>query len=211
MQTLLTLGFLLMLQIAETPGSFQTVSGLVLGPDGKPIAEAIVLVETISQSGGINPIYRSDSNGRFSYQALPGRYKVSVFKKSEGYPIPIIGYSPADLGQSLTLDVAQSSTDFVMHLGVPLGIIKCVATDRRDGSLLNTVNYKLVHADTQEKLILSSAGVGGFFEAAPPFPFRVIVEAKGYEPWRSEPLNLERGSRKQINVTLTPKKASSAP
>jgi hypothetical protein len=75
----------------EDAWKLNEVSGVVLDPEGKePVADAEVYAFFDGPSAGIQPITKSDGQGRYDLSNLqPGPYWIVAMKIEEGYPDPV--------------------------------------------------------------------------------------------------------------------------
>lgn len=76
----LILGLIL---LAATAGAQTRIEGVVRGPNGKPMKNADVRLESKAR-GGANQVVKTDASGRYQFASLAvGKYRVSVLSGSQ--------------------------------------------------------------------------------------------------------------------------------
>ena len=173
---------------AAASGSIQ---GMVLGQDGKPLADANVWALAGDVRYPNTTI--SDAAGRFTLLNIPnGDVYVLAFKESEGYPYPFYAFYRTKNDRSsvkVEAKAGEVTSGVTFQLGPKAAHLKIDATDENGAPL--QVALQLDRDDTpgpySTSLSTDPRLVGvGFIKGVmlvPPVPFRLTVSANGYEPW----------------------------
>ncbi len=178
-------------QTAATP-NLGVVEGVVLDQQSKPIPDANVWAFPEQDMGKLITT-TSDAAGRFILRDVPiGKIYVFGFKESEGYPCGFSAFYKMKNDRSWVVVETKSGvvpSDVTIHLGPKSAYLKVTATGEDGVSV--PVGYQLDRDDvpgpfntsvpTDPRLV----GVG-FINGVmlvPPVPFRLTVQADGYEPW----------------------------
>lgn len=90
------------------PRADRILEGTVLGPDGKPVAEAVVVGGSTESASIANRAFRTDGEGRFSWPLPPGEVSVELVAHKDGF-------APAH--RSLRLKAEIAGDRLLMHLG----------------------------------------------------------------------------------------------
>jgi hypothetical protein len=213
------------------PPDLGSVEGVVLDQQNKPVPNANVWA--LPEQDGATTTFASyprvtattsDAAGRFVLTHVPiGRIYVYGFKESEGYPYGFNSFYSPKYGQSWVVVEAKPASvisGVILHLGPKSAYLKVNATDE-DGVAV-PIGYQLDRDDipgpfytsvpTDHRLV----GVG-FFNGVmlvPPLPFRLTVQADGYEPWhyggkhwagKDGLITLKSGQTLSLNVRLRKK------
>lgn len=197
-----------------------SVEGVVLDEHDKPVSSANVwaLLEADMRNSITTT---SDDAGRFTLRNIPiGRFYVYGFKEAEGYPYGFNSFYVTKHGQSWVVVESKPggvTAGVILHLGPKSAYLKVNATDE-DGVPV-PVGYQLDRDDipgpfytsvpTDQRLV--GVGFVNGVMLVPPVPFRLTVQADGYEPWHYGGRNgtgkagliaLKSGHTLKLNVRL---------
>ena len=167
----------------EAPPTTGTVTGRVLGPDGKPVADAIV-----SFVGQAHARVATDPDGGFASGPLPpGPVEISVVAS---------GFEPQKT-QAAVFAGSASTVELSLAAAKPLtGNVRGRVADPGGKGVSATLRF--AGAATFE----AHADAGGAFSAAlPAGPYKVTIEAPGW-PNKEVSLDVSAGQDRQLDVTL---------
>jgi hypothetical protein len=209
-------------QTAATP-SLGLVEGVVLDQQNKPVSNANVFA--LLEKDMRKPIAAtSDDAGRFSLRDVPiGVIYVFGFKESEGYPYEFYSFYKTPNGRSWVVAEVKPggvTAGVILHLGPKSAYLKTNVTNG-DGNPV-PAGYRLDRDDIpgpfQTSVPTDPRLVGvGFINGVmlvPPVPFRLTVQADGFEPWhyggknwanKSGLITLKSGQTLILNVKLRKK------
>jgi hypothetical protein len=184
-----------------------SAEGVVLDGDGKPLSGATVFVGNLAKA----PRTMTDAEGRFILKGLPvGKIALMAYKESDGYPYNMFSFYSVPGGPPPEFDVAEGETvrNAVIHLGAKAAYLKLEVTDEAG-------------AQVNAGLLFSRPDLGRYGDyrrsakandviLVPSVPFRLTVEAKGFQPWRSgeDPQNkdgliaLKSGETRTLTIRL---------
>lgn len=157
------------------------VAGVVLDQSGIPLPNATVFIGTVARG----PSTQTDGEGRFVLEGVPvGTVGLHAYKVSDGYPYDIFAFftMPEEKEPFVEVVSGQTVANVVIQLGARAAFLNLYITDEkgspRDAELFfsrpdlgKTGNYERGAQSKEESLMV------------PPVPFRLTVEARGFEPW----------------------------
>jgi hypothetical protein len=160
-----------------------SIQGVLLDRDSKPLSGATVYALPLEDMRKPVASSTTDSVGQFSLPDLPaGVILIMAYKESDGYPNSLSaffspdGHPPA----SLTLGVGQVVIGLTVKLGARAAYLKFNITDENGNRLNAGLRFT---RDDQPGQYYGTAILGDEAMMVPSMPFRLTVEAEGYEPW----------------------------
>ena len=203
--SLLTISLLAaIVSFGQTPSSSApgSIHGVVLDPAGKPLPDADVYVITDARTSRLNFVSAvSDAEGSFELNALPpGSYYLHALKISAGYPDDFFNFAATDPPHPLVKVEAGKTTEAVIQKGPKCASLKLSVTDENG---MPKIDYTLEfnRVDLGERGVFVTGpefphgpkdppmrpdwprGLEPLPILVPPVPFRLTVDADGYEPW----------------------------
>jgi hypothetical protein len=158
-----------------------SVEGVVFDGDGHPLVEADVYA--LPGQDMLHPIWaKTDKEGRFIVHNLPpGRVYLHAYKESEDYPYDFFSFyiMPGERLPTVTVAPGATVKDIVIQLGAKAGHLKLKIEDV-DGNPVEDAQLTFTRPDVPH---FYGRNVPKDSMLVPPVPFRLRVEAKGYEPW----------------------------
>lgn len=211
-----------------------TIHGVVFDQTGKPLSEADVYVITDTRTSRWECVSAvSDAEGSFVLQGVPpGSYYIYAHKNSAGYPDDFYAFFSTDPPRPWVKVEAENTTEVVIQKGPSSASLELSVTDENG---MPKTDYTLQF----NRVDLGKIGVFGttpdFPHGAkdppmradwphglkplpilvPPVPFRLTVNADGYEPWhyggknwagKSGLITLKSGQNLTLAVRLCKKK-----
>lgn len=157
-----------------------SVQGIVLDGEGKPLAGATVFIGTLADG----PRATTDAAGRFTLAEIPpGNIGLHAYKEADGYPYDMFSFFLTPGQEMNRIDVAAGETvrDVVIRLGLKAAYLKLAVADE-DGMPVNaTLSFS--RPDLGRYGDYRRSAKANDVILVPPVPFRLTVEAKGFEPW----------------------------
>lgn len=156
------------------------VQGIVLDRSGTPVAEATVFVGTLARG----PSTQTDAKGRFTLEGVPaGSVGLHAFKTSDGHPYDMFAFftMPGEKEPFVEITSGQTVENVVIQLGARAATLNLDITDENGAPI-----------DAQASFSRPDLGKVGNYERSvkskdslmvPPVPFRMTVEARGFEAW----------------------------
>jgi Carboxypeptidase regulatory-like domain len=205
--------FLLMtsvVQPGQAPNETGTVSGRVyMSTEDQPVADANVYLETLDRPSPRQPsITKTNSEGRFSIEAVPGKYAVHAFKREEGYPDVFFAFNlaPGQKLKEVTITAGQHLDGIDIRLGPKPAVLSFTVTDAETGSVLSSVDYELCqfrHPDW----CLRGGAPGKTEFSAPATEIMIQLSSAGYETKKHTEngkayVSLAPGEHKEVSVAL---------
>jgi hypothetical protein len=189
--------------LAQTP-TRGSVEGIVLDGEGKPLAEATIFVGTLLNG----PRTKTTSEGKFTLRDVPaGRVGLQAYKESDGYPYNMFSFFRMPGEQLTKFDVAAGETvkNVVIHLGAKAAYLKLEVTDE-DG-LPVSAGLSFSRPDLGRYGNYERSAKASDVILVPPVPFRLTVEAKGFQPWHyhseeSDLISLKSGETLFLPIRL---------
>ena len=171
--------------------SYGAVEGVVVDPEGMPVAGATVELRPDSQTAIPDrlPSAVTDRGGKFFLDGLaPGEHVIYTSKEEEGY-LPaydaffvVGGAAPP----RVTVRDRQSTGGVIIRLGAKAAWVRGRVLDAATGRPVEGAELVLTRADNPE--VSFSFGIdpedGTFKRAVPPIPLRLTVRSPGYEEWQ---------------------------
>jgi Carboxypeptidase regulatory-like domain len=169
-------------QTTAAPG-LGSVEGVVLDQQGKPIPGADVYA--LPEEDMRRPVASTttDSAGRFLLRDLPAaRVYIYAYKESDGYPNGFAAFFALPNDQSLVVVKVEAgqTTTITIKRGARSAHLKVHITDENGNRM--GAGLTLTRED-QGGENYSMGTDGEISMLVPPVPFRVTVDADGYEPW----------------------------
>jgi Carboxypeptidase regulatory-like domain len=160
-----------------------SVQGVVLDQQGKPIPGADVYA--LPEEDMRRPVASAttDSAGKFLLRDLPAaRVYIYTYKESDGYPNGFAAFFALPNDQSLVVVKveAEQTTTITIKRGARSARLKVHITDENGNRMGAGLTL------TREDQAGENYGMGTDGEVSmlvPPVPFRVMIDADGYEPW----------------------------
>lgn len=185
---LIALIFSLRVAAQVSPPATGSAEGIVLESDGKPLAGATVFVATLANA----PRTKTDTEGRFELTGLPvGNIGLLAYKESDGYPYSMFSFLMMPGEQVARFDVAAGETtgNVIIRLGAKAAYLKLEVTDEY-GRPVN-VSLSFSRPDLGRYGDYRRSARANDMILVPPVPFRLTVEAKGFQPWHYGGLHWE--------------------
>ena len=147
---------------AQAPGTLR-VEGLVQGPGGRPLTQAVVALNPIKPASGLfePQVRRTTAQGRFTLEGVPGQYGLTVTAQgclpcfqyltlAPGQAPPLaIRLGAGHLPWKHVLRLEKGRIFFILRGGLPKGEPASAITAQAAGSTL-----KFLVVDELERLIL---------------------------------------------------------
>ena len=172
-------------QDEANPGS---IEGIVLEENGNPLKAATVYVCTLAHT----PWATTDETGRFLLKNVPSYDDLGVcaFKASEGYPYNLFSFyiMPGAKMPHVAVRPSETTTGVVIQMGAKAAKLRVSISDGNGSPVAANLGFSrpdldLARPDVQGYGDYGSSIPPGGEILVPPVPFRLTVEADGYEPW----------------------------
>ena len=187
-----------------------SVQGIVLDDHEQPLPDATVYA--LPEGDMLHQLRtRTGPEGTFTLDGVPpGGVYVHAYKESAGYPYDFFSFFCAyDRPLIKTHVEAETVTrGVVVRLGARAGRLNIEVTDQ-DGTPVNA--YPGIQLSFDRDDIPGPYRMGARAKESlliPPVPFRLTVEAQGYEPWKSGVIALKSGGTLDLAVHLRPSTSS---
>ena len=194
---------------SQAPGSQTagTIEGIVRDLEGNPVPQAALWVFDGGYDSGRKPqVFErvADSSGKFALQNLrPGAYTIYAFKESDGFPYSFFFFfaTSGKEKQGVTVAAGQTVRDVVLELGPKHPTLQVNIFNEQGKT--NQASLQFIRRDHPElPYTRSAAETGDSYLVPPNTPFRVVVEANGYAPWRSEWMTVKSDETLSITARL---------
>jgi hypothetical protein len=169
--------------LTQAPSS-GSIHGIVLDGEHRPLAGAKVY--GLREENMLQQIpTTADDAGRFVLSNVaPGAIYLSAFKEDEGYPYNFFSFfiMPGQNMPKVNVRAGETISDVVIQLGARAAYLEIHITDENG-----------MPSDHGAQLVFTRPDLPGDYRRGarsreslmvPPVPFRLAVEAKGYEVWR---------------------------
>lgn len=176
-------------QTTETPHR-GSVQGVVLDGVGKPLPGATVYA--LPEMDMLKQIRATtDAAGKFTVNDIPeGGVYLGAFKERDGYPYNFFSFflMPGERRpDKVNVKAGETTKDVVIQLGAKAAYLSIKITDEH-GMFLDEgthLGYVFTRPDipANRGYYERGANLKGETLMVPPVPFRLTVEAKGYETW----------------------------
>lgn len=209
-----TLGGMTSFLFTQEPGR---IEGLILSPEGKPVAGATVSALELSHPFvGRVPTSLTDQNGHFLIDGLEaGPYMLYAGKEEENYPETNNYFYGPDPPREVTVHEGRVTKNVVLRLGPKGARLRGRVVDAETTKTISNASMSLVREDDSAASMGSSVGKAGEFNALVPGnkPFRLKVSAPGYHPWyfgtdgteeHAAPIEMKPGESKELTIRLKP-------
>ncbi len=166
----------------QTPPRFGSVEGIVIDQDGKAVAAASVEARVDREPRRTNLFTTSDSAGKFALRDIPsGDVFLYAHKESEGYPDQFFAFfKTGDLSMvRVKVEGGQASQGVTIRLGEKAAYLNIELTDENGTRLGGQLTF--TRDDQPGHYQRGTSGAESMM--VPPVPFRLTVEAMGYESW----------------------------
>jgi Carboxypeptidase regulatory-like domain len=156
------------------------IQGIVVDQSGTPVGKATVFVGTLARG----PSTQTDANGRFMLEGVPaGNIGLHAFKPSDGHPYDMFTFftMPGEKEPFVEVTSGQTVGNVVIQLGSRAASLTLDVTDESGTPIDATASFSrpdLGKTGNYERGIKSRESL-----LVPPVPFRLTVEAKGFESW----------------------------
>ncbi len=157
-----------------------SIDGTVVDNDGNPLAAATVFVGTLAKG----PRATTDADGRFTLNDVPaGTVGLQAYKESDGYPYNMFSFYLMPGEQLTKCDVPNGErvSNVVIHLGPKAAYLRIKITD--ENGLPVGASLAFSRPDLGQYGDYRRSAKADDVILVPPLPFRLTVEAKGFEPW----------------------------
>jgi hypothetical protein len=159
-----------------------SVEGVVLDLQGKPIPDADVYALPETDMRTLAASATTDPAGKFILQSLqPGGFYVYAYKESDGYPNGFFRFLTAPNSQSQVaakVEAGRVTTGVTMKLA-KFAQLKFNVVDESGKNVLATLTFR--REDQPGDYITGTSGDKPML--VPPVPFRLKIDADGYESW----------------------------
>lgn len=160
------------------------VEGIVRDLNGTAIPEASVyaLNETEMRK---RITTTADSNGKFVLRNVPpGTFHIHAYKESAGYPDSFFSFfaTSKKAWQQVIVESGRTTGGIIIELGPKYATLK-LSIHNESGEPVGSALTFTRTDDLQRPYSRGSNGDGDTTLLVPPVPFRLKVEAKGYETW----------------------------
>jgi len=160
-----------------------SIEGVVLDRQGKPIPDATVYALPQGDMRILAASSATDSAGKFILQSLQaGGFYIYAYKESDGYPNAFFRFFTIPNSQSQVaakVEAGQVTTGITIKLIVKFAHLKIHVTDENGIRLGAGLTFR--REDQRGDYIMGTDGQVSIL--VPPVPFRLTVDADGYEPW----------------------------
>jgi Carboxypeptidase regulatory-like domain len=177
--------------------NYGSVRGIVLDSEGKPLPDAIVYA--LPQQDMRKQIDAStDAEGKFEINNLPpGTFYLSAYKETAGYPYNFFSfYMMPHEKVPLAVEVRSGavSNNVTLQLGEKAAYLTIVVTTDDGSALSDGIQLVFSRPDLPGSYQRGASSRAEHIPV-PPVPFRLVVEAAGFQPWhyRSEEGQPESG------------------
>jgi hypothetical protein len=202
------LSLLFFLQAASPAPQFGSIEGIVRDDHEEPLPDAIVYA--MPELDMLHDIRTAtDRDGRFRLDRVPpGGVYVRAYKESAGYPYDFFSFFDVYDRPQVKVDVAarRVTGNVVVRLGARAARLNIEITGQ-DGALIKGgARLSFDRDDIPGPYRQGSAARESLL--VPPVPFRLTVQADGYEPWTT-PVSLKSLQTLDLTVRLRPVTGSS--
>ncbi len=176
-----------------TPGG--SIQGLVLSPDGKPVAKAVVMARLHGQSGDSNggQSAETDESGRYEVTGLaPGTYTLTVTASGFG----------AGTLEGITMTAGGYLSGVVLHLTQGGGVLGTVRDAKTNLPIANATILTDAKGRYTQRIFTDAAGVFHFPDLLAGEQ-NIWVKADQYLT-NSFPITVPEGSDATLDATLRP-------
>jgi Carboxypeptidase regulatory-like domain len=165
--------------------SMGIIKGVVRELNGMPVPGAKVYAYYQDNMRKRTADVTTDSNGRFVLDnLLPGVLYVRAYKESAGFPDTFFSFfdlkDNRKASQLVTVEAGKTSSELVIELGPKYATLELSIQDEQgnpiDGAL------KFTREDDPSRPYWRGVNSEGAY-LVPPLPFRLEIEAKGYQKW----------------------------
>jgi hypothetical protein len=163
-----------------------TISGVVRGLNGMPVTGAKVYEYYQDNMRKRTAEVTTDSNGRFVLDRLvPGVVYVRAYKESAGFPDTFFSFfdlkDNRKASQLVTVEAGKTFSEVVIELGPKYSTLKLSIQDEQGNPIGGSL--KFTREDDPSRPYWRGVNSEGAY-LVPPLPFRLEIEAKGYQKWR---------------------------
>jgi len=182
------------------------IEGVVVDRNGRPVPHMPVRADPKGGYSGELPESATNKQGKFVITGIRyGTYLVRAGKSNEGYPwMTGTFYMNEDDGQTVVVNKEKKGFAKVV-LGPRLGRIAGTVKDA-NGRPLSIAIIKLIIAGSNPERSYQTTieDDGSFIIPVPPEPVNLEAFANGYEPFKSEGLNVSHDAMKKLQIRLHP-------
>jgi hypothetical protein len=163
-----------------------SITGLVLGQDGKPLAKAKVHIADTKPLYGSRVVefHETDAEGKFVITHVPwGAYVIMAGKEEERYPDTKFAFYSNLAAPTVDLGPLYPTATVTVHLGPKAGILHIAAIrDAVSGKAVRNAAITLRRLDNPKFSITTSASVENVLVPSTT-AVEIEIESDGYEPW----------------------------
>lgn len=188
---------------AGLASSLGSVEGVVLDEQGEPLPKATVF-GLPEEDMGHQIRTTADWEGRFTLGGVPpGWVYLHAYKESAGYPYDFFAFFNTKDRKPVKvhIEAGKMTSNVVLKLGPRAAHLDFTIIDQ-DGMPLKSDSQLLFVRDDIPGTYRRGGTTGSIL--VPPVPFRLTVEAQGYQPWKSDLIDLKSGQVLQIVARLKP-------
>jgi hypothetical protein len=166
-----------------------TIEGVVRDLQGNEVPQATLWVFDGGYDKGRKPrIFErtADSTGKFALRNLPpDTYTIYAFKESDGFPYSFFFFfaTSGKEKRSVTVAAGQTVRDVTLELGPKHPALRVNIFNEQGKT--NKASLDFIRRDHPELPYGRGGKLDDSYLVPPNIPFRVVVEAEGYAPWRS--------------------------
>lgn len=189
-----------------------SITGRVVDAEGIPVGGAEVYADRNESPTGRRPDALTDEQGAFSFNNLaPGVYTVSAAKEDAGYPpTDSIFYAVGAVDTpQVSVYEQQTTSDVVVNLTQKAARLRGKVIDHVSGKPINSAQVSMCRADLPDRCYRTSLNLleeaGAFDLLIPPVPTTIEVSAPAHAKRNLDPLHLQKGEIKWVNISLLPR------
>lgn len=168
---------------AQARRSFGSIQGVVLDDRGKPLSNATVLA--LPEEDMLHPISgKCDDAGRYTIYNVPsGGVYLDADKKEDGYPYSLYSFyiSPGQKKPKVLVLPGELTPDVVIQMGARTAYLKLEITDEHGNPIEGGAQLRFTRPDVPK--YFERGASAETLMPVPPVPFRLTIEADGYQPW----------------------------
>jgi hypothetical protein len=199
--SLLSLFILLSAAQSTAQNATGTIAGVVRDLRGTPVPRASVYaVDENDMRRRISTT--ADESGRFVLPDVPaGIFSVHAYKESAGYPDTFFSFFAINerAWQQVQVEGGRTTGNVVLRLGPRYAVLKLTVSDEQGNPLDAVLTFTRVDDPKRPYSVGSNSSMELL---VPPTAFRLQIESKGYELWRSGLIKPRSGETVPISARL---------
>ena len=182
-----------------------SVEGVVLDQQGHPLAGATVFVGTMLKG----PSTRTSDDGKFVLNEVPaGKVGLNAYKEDDGHPYNMSSFYivPGEIMPKVDVGAGDTVKGVTVQLGAKAAYLKLDVTDN-NGMPVDARNLLLSRPDLGKFGDYQTSIPASKSIMVPPLPFRLAIQAEGYDTWHYEDgkgdlITLKSGETLKLHVQL---------